>query len=245
MKKRNIECGIKAVVLVVLALACSLWASQAQALPASYQFSGSGYGDLNGDPVFNAVNYNINLATLATTTVDTTSFANVTYVLGLKGSAVLGPDAFPELANTVPYNGYSGNFLDNLYLSFDSISNSLEFGSFDLSQGTPGVDPFGALAFWRFNIGSPLNILATSGPTLYFVDPITGLPPVGGMPVPEFGAFMNTNVITNPDGSFFSSDVLTLGADTMSFTAAVPEPSTFILIASGLLGVGIWRRRKV
>jgi hypothetical protein len=210
-----------------------LWATQALALPTNYILSGNGYGDLNGDPVFNEVTYQINLAKTASTTVDTSTYSGVTYLLGLQGKIRLGPDAFPEPSNTVPYNGYVGNFVDNLYLAFDANTQSLEFGSFDVTANDPGNgDFFGANAFWRFDIGTALNPFALSAPVTYFVDPVFDpLNATGFMWVSEFTALMSTG------------DELTLGPNTMAYSAAVPEPSTFALIGVGLIGLGFLRKR--
>ncbi|MBT0665607.1 PEP-CTERM sorting domain-containing protein [Geobacter pelophilus] len=219
--------------IILVVIIGILWATQAFAMPTNYILSGSGYGDLNGDPVFNEVSYKINLATNASTTVDTSTYSGVTYLLGLQGKIGLGPDAFPEPSNTVPYKGYVGNFVDNLYLAFDANSKSLEFGSFDVAANDPGNgDFFGANAFWRFDIGTALNPFAGSGPVTCFIDPaFDPLNATGFMWVSEFTAAMSTG------------DVLTLGPNTMVYAAPVPEPSTFALIGAGLIGLGFLRKR--
>lgn len=215
-------------VLAIAILISSLWASTALAIPSSYTLSGYGYGDLNGgDPVFNEVAYNINLQSDASSSVDKTSVSGITYILGLSGSVTLGPDAYPEPANTIAYNQFAGNFTDSLYLSFDTTSNILEFGAYD---STAGDVLSGVSAFWTFAVNTALNLETNSSPFTYFVDSyFDPANATGNMLTPEFEALMSTG------------DVLILGADTMAYSA-VPEPSTFILIGIGLAGLGIARR---
>ncbi len=206
------------------------------------------------------------LATLICALWATSALAVPTYILsGYTGSfTVLNPD--DESLSADAYGAFSVVFTGGTADSATQVSGLSGLLSFaqDLT-GTPtpvngGPNP------WDFNL--PHNSSRFGGrfddSFIFSYDTVTGFldlttdlstPSMLSMDVGlGFNLLALTTVPLDLTNTFFSSEgivgnigdnAIDFTTDELTYQATVPEPSTLALLGMGLVGFGIWRRRKV
>jgi hypothetical protein len=168
--------------------------------------------------------------TIASGTIGQTSFTN----------ALITISAFADTSNIAPIVGGDGFSLDNASASITIGS----LGTFTFVTGTRFFQNFGLPGFSRAStsgfdlINGPAGEPAfSSWAMLTSIGPITGF---GG--VLQWSAGGPLPAVVTSGGTLVLSD----GAADITFSARVsaPEPSTILLIATALLGLGRFMRRQ-
>ncbi len=146
--------------------------------------------------------------------------------------------------------------LDSFYLQYNAVSNGLDLGS--TVAGTDATLLSLSLTPPPLNFTTPFDLTTNAN---FFINTILGDGSsfdANGNPVPATAAIYGsvlaggfaatyidpldlTSTPATPNSIDMPIDDTTYST---SNPAAVPEPSTFLLIGAGLAGLGIWRRRK-
>jgi len=219
---------IKSSLLVVISLACALWAFPAF---ATTWFQGNvDVADLIDltDPLnpglyeYTGGTYRFDLT--PTGSMTSGSYGGSFYNLGFTATFSYIPDQFDLEAGAPAIQTID---LLGMFYTASLWPNNVSFGTYD-----PAANPFDPLAdttvpHLDMNLNPPLgNFLNVDSMSLFFTADLGDLTDFGG------GSGMRD----------YQLDLIADDADTNM--QPVPEPSTFLLIGIGLAGIGIYRRRK-
>lgn len=126
------------------------------------------------------------------------------------------------------------------------LTNNNTPRKFSVSDGNPtftGTD-------WSFTPSQPGNTVSMNfGGGLYptsFPPLLSQLPDLTNNPgsVPKFQVLLRPGLYTYPGGSLNVTDDFVFFSLPINSLIQVPEPSSFILAALGLIGLVVWKRRK-
>jgi len=224
--KKNGRSRFLAGALVIVAIVCSLWTSQASAYP-TFQFSGTAaVVSTYADPALNFdvydVNYFISISQTAATQYSAAGSGTPAMLTNMAGTMTLSgglnfSDDSPSTLN------FLGTFVNPLYVAYDPALLTLSFGPDD---GTGTTSDF--FSIYDFGLPADYDLRSNFGP----------FSTVNFFQVPDFAAdFIELkNNISIPVNLEVSINDTT--------ATAVPEPSTFLLIGGGLAGLAFWRRRR-
>lgn len=221
----------KSILLIAVTLVCALWAATASAIPMPASFSFRGTADVASlyavdaqgnsvQPDFAAYDtkFLINLKTSSSTTYSFNSTFNYYELSGLTGSVTLS-GGFDSTSGAPANLKFTGSFDEPLYVAYSPDLLALGFGP------VGGGDLMG---IYDFGLTGAYDLTTGFGPFTV---------PTNNFTAPDFAAFL-----TDSNGFPLEFELL-INDVTSASAAAVPEPSTFVLIGLGLAGLGIARRR--
>ena len=162
----------------------------------------------------------------------------------MAGLATMAPTA--EAARTVSTAGQSGSFSWVLNLPYPDTVDMIDGMSTSLFELTVGVDSYVDIFLnatvlndeflVRMNGGPlPPQISNPGGPGLYKAEYLDVFLPMG---TNQFRLFVDSPSGASGSGNYEFS------ATRLEAIHAVPEPSTMLLLGTGLVGVVAWRMRK-
>jgi hypothetical protein len=197
------------------ALAMSLACGAAQAVPVAYTFSGQGTGTIGHITPFTDENFSVVLhADTSAIVFDPVGDPGFYRLFNVGGNVTIGAQSFTLTPSLILVAGSSPNDTINFFNA--TVTLGLGFTS------KPELDTYDL-----FSSFGPLSVPPTDADTFL-------TPTLGG------GSF-----ITTTDTIEFTGDTsLTFSAAVRGTDVAVPEPASFFLLGSGLLGLGGALRRK-